>query len=862
MIKYSEDNIKSNNSINKLPEMTIGEQKSRKTHLQIYKKLNIPILTYPVGKKNPVVKGWNTADIKTLWKQQKEELKTSNLGMRLEDVLVIDIDDPVIAKEKLGDLQLPVTSIVYRGEREPGKVLQWEERGHIYSKRPSWLKFKNSKKLPDLGIELRTGAGSQNVIPDSIHPDGTRYKWHYSEFFFQNKLQEFPEDLFKEIINRANIFHEDETAELKIIAEEEATSEFFKWKKILDQLIQNYGLTCEKGEFTQGGQAISRGINYYGICPRADRHTKPSSSKEFLIHLSFTGAIKKHCHHTHCTDLYKEKLEELFKFTINDKAWYFLDEEEEETAEETEEKPAITSETVKGENYFALLKELRETIYKTRQAKKKKEVDKNETCFRGVCNFLEDNGSFIKDNNNICYYFDKNRKLTYQIYRKDPDYSIFLHCIGLAENEMIARIITKRLQKHCLLTGREVDIKKFCYFDRKNFTIYLDLRNKQNQILKITTSNMDIVDNGTDGIMFQRCQGSPIQVKVPLSENSGKFEEMILDRINFDTEETGLTVEEQQVLFELFFMALFFESIFPTKPLLLMYGVKGSGKSFSLRIMGKLLFGDEWNLSSVTSDNERDIKVASLHKSFLAIDNADSRIKWMNDFLAKMATGEQFEERQMRENFVYLSMKPSCFIGLTARTPKFRRDDIADRLLILSVKPLEDNFIPENDLLDELEEHRDILWSEIIFKLQIILRQLQQGQKQTFKTKFRMADFYSFACKIVGEEKVKDIFRKLQQEQYDFSLDEDPLYELLQIYIEDEETIEGEFLSGKDLFFKLSSLAEGHRIKFHYSNVLSLTAKLRHLWKGIQTKFDCQIKKDKNIMVYSFKRKSNTINTT
>ena len=35
-------------------------------------------------------------------------------------------------------------------------ILQWEERGHIYYKRPAWLKFKNSKKLPDKGIELRT----------------------------------------------------------------------------------------------------------------------------------------------------------------------------------------------------------------------------------------------------------------------------------------------------------------------------------------------------------------------------------------------------------------------------------------------------------------------------------------------------------------------------------------------------------------------------------------------------------------------------------------------------------------------------------------------------------------------------------
>jgi len=851
---YSEDNIKSNSSINKLPEMTLKEQDGRKLHLKMYKKLNIPILSYPAGIKEPVTPGWTKAEIKTLWKQQKEQLKTWNLGMRLENFLVIDIDDPILAKEKLGDLQLPNTFIVFRGEREPEKVLQWGERGHIYYKRPSWLKFKNTKKLPDLGIELRTGAGSQNVIPDSIHPDGTRYKWYKPEFFLKG-LQEFPKDIFDEIINRANIFHEAETAEVKIIEEEEATELFYRQKKILDQLITKYGFTCEKGDYTHDGQAISRGLNYQNFCPDPKDHTTPNHDKEFLIHLSFTGQIKKCCHHSHCTGIYKKKLEDLFKFSLPDKAWYFLDEEEEETAEEAKEKPIVISEISKGTKYYELLKELRENVYKTRQAKKKKEVDKNETCFREICNFLEDNGTFIKDSNNICYYFDRNRKLTYQIYRKDPDFSIFLHCIGLAENEMIARIITKRLQKHCLLAGRQVDIKKFCFYDRKNFTLYLDLRNEQNQILKITTDSMIIIDNGTDGIMFQRCQGTPIDIKLPLTGTFSKFEELILERINFDTEETSLTREEQQVLFELFFMAMFFESIFPTKPLLLLMGVKGSGKSYTLRAMGKLLFGEDWNLSSVTSDNERDIKVASIHKSFLGIDNADSRIKWLNDFLAKIATGEQFEERQMRENFVYLSMKPSCFIGLTARTPKFRRDDIADRLLILSVKPLEKNFIPENDLLDELEEHRDILWSEIIFKLQFILRQLQQGHKQRYVTKFRMADFYSFTCKILGEEKVKDIFRKLQQQQYDFSLDEDPLYELLQIYIDDEETIEGEFLSGKDLFFKLSSLAEGHRIKFYYNNVMSLAMKLKHLWKGIETKFDCKVDRKKDRLSYSFQKK-------
>lgn len=848
MLYNEKDIVKNISSINDLSDkLPLDRQQARSQLLKYYKELLLsPVLLRP-GKKNPVLTGWPNLSPQELWNKQKDMfLGNYNVALRLDNFVVIDVDDPVLAQEKLSDIVLSEKClIVYRGDRKPEDVKSFKEKGHIYFKRPEW--FKNTMKFNDLGIELRGGTGSICVIPDSIHPDGDMYKWENMEMLREG-LPEFSRDLYEAIISKSSESDSYTEASVDTTCKESATELFFENKRKLDLvLIEKYGFLSEEGAYTQGGNVISQGINYKGNCPRADRHTDgKSTSGEFILHLSYSGQIKKYCHHTHCIGVYQEKLSDLFQFNADTSIFNITDIPEGEKTSD-----------LKGEveefNPYSEYMELAVTVSDIRNAGKEVK-NKSDKCFAVIVNYLEENGRFIKDSNNNHYYFDRRHNLTCKIDQEDYDYTSFLHKLGIAINEPLAKTLTNRLKNHCHIAGKQVDIKKLSFYNKKTFTIYLDMRNSNNEILKVAPDNITIVDNGTDGVMFLKSRGTPIVIDLPLNVNTNKIEEIILNRINWDIEETNLMPEEQKLIFKIFFLSLFFESIFPTKPILVLIGKKGGGKSFSLRIMGKFLFGQEWDLSSAEDVNERDIKVACLHNTFVGIDNADSYIPWLNNFLAKIATGIKFDERKMRTNNEYIVMKPQCFLGLTARTPKFRRDDIADRLLILKVKPFGNNFLPESNLLEELEDNRDILWSELINLLQMILRKLKDNNNQRYYTSFRMADFYGFACKISDEDVINNIFDKMRQEQVNFSLEEDPIYELLQLYIEDEETSEGEFLTGKDLFSRLRTIADYNRIKFSCETVMSLATKLRHLWEGLQTKFDCKVEK-KHGLTYSFMRK-------
>ena len=848
-MQYNEkDIVKNISSLNDLADkLPLDKQQARLQLLKYYKELLLSVLLLQPGQRAPFLIGWPNLSPRELWNKQKDMfLGNYNVALRLDYFVVIDVDDPVLAQEKLSDIVLPEKClIVYRGDRKPEDVKSFREKGHIYFKRPEWIT--NTIKFNDLGIELKIGKGSLCTIPDSIHADGDMYKWENMEMLREG-LPELSRDLYEAIISKSSESDSYTEASVDTTCKESATEMFYENKKKLDPvLIEKYGFIAEEGDYTQGGNVISQGINYKGNCPRSDRHTNgKSTSGEFILHLGYSGEIKKFCHHAHCKRIYQEKLSDLFQFNVDTS---ILD-------KIIVSDKGITPDfsAVEELDPYIEYRELATEVNNILSASKKEVRNKNEASFTAIVNYMEDNGTFIKDSNNIYYYFDKTHKLTYQIDSEDCDYASFLHRIGMAINEPGAKILTSRLKSHCHITGKKVNVKKFSYYNSKNFSIYLDLRNSRNEILKITPDSITIEANGTDGIMFMKSGGKEIDITLPLTVSTNKFDEIILDRINWDNEESNMTPDEQKLLLQIFFLALFFESIFPTKPLLLIAGISGSGKSFLLRLIGKLFFGEEWDLSAITEDNERDIKVACFHNPFIGIDNADTHISWLNDFLAKIATGIKFDERKMRTNSEYIVMKPHCFIGLTARTPKFRRDDISNRLLILKVKPFEESFLPESMLLKELEQNRQILWSEIINSLQTLLGKLKENSSQIYYTRFRIADFYSFACKIAGEDVMKGIFDKMRYEQHNFSLEEDPLYELLQFYIEDEDTTEGEFLSGKELHSRLRNIADSNRIKYDYGTVMSLAMKLKHLWKGLSSKFDCKIEK-KHGLTYCFMRK-------
>lgn len=186
-----------------------------KKAVKFYQERHLPILalyrkhTDIKRLKTPMWLGWSEKTLAELQELMTSQHGLFNIGLRLDDLVCIDIDAVELAQKYFSDdavvKMLPETLVCYRDGRTPTKVAQFQERGHLYFKRPPWL-TKPVKYEKVIGIEIRVGVGMQCVVPPSIHPDGTTYRW--SDYNWLDKLPELPKtfwDYTLELLNKLGI---------------------------------------------------------------------------------------------------------------------------------------------------------------------------------------------------------------------------------------------------------------------------------------------------------------------------------------------------------------------------------------------------------------------------------------------------------------------------------------------------------------------------------------------------------------------------------------------------------------------------------------------------------------------------------
>jgi hypothetical protein len=77
----------------------------------------------------------------------------------------------------------------------------------------------------------------------------------------------------------------------------------------------------------------------------------------------------------------------------------------------------------------------------------------------------------------------------------------------------------------------------------------------------------------------------------------------------------------------------------------------------------------------------------------VAFDNADATFKWLDDKLAIAATRGSVQKRELYTTNKLIDFPIHAFVGITSRTPQYRRDDVADRFLIMKIERL-DCYVP------------------------------------------------------------------------------------------------------------------------------------------------------------------------
>jgi len=457
---------------------------------------------------------------------------------------------------------------------------------------------------------------------------------------------------------------------------------------------------------------------------------------------------------------------------------------------------------------------------------------------RAVADFvvasLKGRGFFVRDSHDETrsWYFENDRKRLVPV--GGPRFLALVHTLyGISEGDKpLFGYVMAAIRTECIERAIDAEVYRLAHYDRKKRLLYVS--RFDGQVYRLDGERVDLVPNGTDGVLF--ADDPSWEPWVYQDEVAGDpLFTHILDRIHFGSgEDVRLAAAEQRTLAGIWVRLLFLPELLPTKPIVLFLGEAGSGKTTALRLILKALFGPAADVETVHR-NKEDAFVASISGSHLvAFDNVDGRIDWLNDRLATCATGGQITLRKLYTTNETETFRPRCFLALTARTPRFRREDVADRLLLFRVERLQ-SFRPERELIEGVAAHRNEVLTGLVNDLNEIVRALRRGEPDS-QVGFRMADFGTMAVFLartaegdLGADTLRAILARMEEEQGEYAIEDEPLYHALELWLERDGNPRRE-VTTRELFEDLSRTAKDHGLFWPYRNAVSFGVRLASVW--------------------------------
>jgi hypothetical protein len=402
--------------------------------------------------------------------------------------------------------------------------------------------------------------------------------------------------------------------------------------------------------------------------------------------------------------------------------------------------------------------------------------------------------------------------------------------VAATDRDMFRHII-QSLSMTALQDGTRATVSSMVRYIRQRHTLYVFDHGAT--VYRIRPSGVDRVENGTDGMLFVRSpKWQPFKVDLDTRPDFHRLPVLLLGAVRL--KDVGLSRQDVEMLLHLWVLVMFFPELFPTKVILALVGVAGSGKTSILKLLGRLLFGLEFAVSDIT-DDMRDLDAAITSEPFVAIDNADRRIKGLDDKLAVAATGGTLKRRLYYTTNQLAEFPITATLGITSRTPHFRREDISDRLLPVMLDRFE-TFGAFGRIQDEMAAQRDEIMSVLIANLRVVVAELQLQEDWSPRTTFRMADFGEFALKIgpiLGCDDPEAVLGRLAALQEQFTVEDDPLFAYLDEWLH----VGGNrdrFVSTRELFEELRVQEAENQRSFEVKGVKELGHALSDLRATLQ----------------------------
>lgn len=340
------------------------------------------------------------------------------------------------------------------------------------------------------------------------------------------------------------------------------------------------------------------------------------------------------------------------------------------------------------------------------------------------------------------------------------------------------------------------------------------------RMCKITAARVSMVDNGTDGVLFD--QRRTLDAWALSQTPRDPFTHCAIWR-DMSTSETGKRI--------LKIWAMSMIANYDSRPPLVCVGQSRSGKTTAVRGLFKLLGVPERNMSVEASEKGDDNFWVSVSQGgLLLLDNVDTRIKWLPDSLAAASTNGSREKKRLYTNDESITLSAHAWVAISSLSPHFASDvGLADRLLRVQ---FEENNRPTKGevLFEEIEEARN---DGLTWVANAIRSMLADPKPVPGGINKRHPDFAKVAVKLgraIGEE--EEITAALRHAELDkslFNLQEDPFGQALLVRFQTR--YEG---SAGAILDHIKPIVGEENVRKRGWNAMKISALLRKLWPHLR----------------------------
>ncbi len=383
-------------------------------------------------------------------------------------------------------------------------------------------------------------------------------------------------------------------------------------------------------------------------------------------------------------------------------------------------------------------------------------------------------------------------------------------------------------------------------------------------ILRITPTTIDTVINGYNDIVFL-WNDYPVTPELTTEYTSDTQDTWFNAMFGMSMEhlaDEGVNAEQAMAILRSWFIFILMRTAISSRPILAIFGQKGSGKSTLFKRVYAILYGPHKAVSSITTPQDFDYAMATdpLH----VIDNVDTWERWLPDRIARAAGISEITKRKLYTDLDVVTLRLQAVLGVTAHNPKFGREDVVDRLLMITFERIE-NWHNETAIIKNVRDNRAKYWGQIARDVQRVLAE----PPPTHVAQFRVQDFSEVGQRIANALGYPTAFysaiQKIVDQQKGFVLDEDGmLVSIIEAYIQSTRYRNDVFQTPAKLWGIFDVLG-GSNVGFskQYGNSVKLGRKLWAMQDALKQRFLVEWKFDSNqkTRVWRFMPTTNTAPT-